>query len=44
MNLTMLTVESPTEGEKATLAPGRVADDQLTRAVIEELERGNGQA
>ena len=44
MNLTMLTIESPAEGEKATLAPGGVADDPLTRAVIEELQRGNGQA
>ncbi len=39
MNLTVLTIESPTEGEKATLAPGGVADDPPTGAVIAELQR-----
>lgn len=43
MNLTMLTIESPPEGERATLAPGGVADDPLTGAVIAELERGAAQ-
>jgi hypothetical protein len=43
MSLTMLTIESPAEGERATLAPGGVADDPLTGAVIEELQRGDGQ-
>jgi hypothetical protein len=32
--LTMLTVESPAEGEKATLAPGGVSDDPLSQQVI----------
>jgi hypothetical protein len=44
MNLTMLTIGSPAEGEKATLAPGGVADDPLTGAVIAELQRGAAQA
>ena len=40
MNLTMLTIESPAENEKATLAPGGVSDDPLTGAVISELQSG----
>jgi len=36
--LTMLTIESPAEGEKATLAPAGVSDDPLSLGVIRELE------
>ncbi len=32
--LTMLTIESPAESEKATLAPGGVADDPLSQEVM----------
>jgi hypothetical protein len=39
-NLTMLTIESPAEGEKATLAPGGVADDPFTQEVIRALKEG----
>jgi hypothetical protein len=38
--LTMLTIESPAEGEKATLAPGGVSDDPLTGEVISVLQGG----
>ena len=31
MGLTMLTIESPAEGEKATLAPGGIKDDPWSR-------------
>jgi hypothetical protein len=40
MNLTMLTIESPTEDEKATLAPGGVADDPFSAGVIAALGAG----
>lgn len=40
MGLTMLTIESPREGEKATLAPGGVSDDPMTREVIRALQAG----
>ncbi|MEK6278091.1 MAG: hypothetical protein AABM29_08770 [Actinomycetota bacterium] len=39
-NLTMLTIESPAEGEKATLAPGGVADDPWSQEVIAALQSG----
>ena len=35
--LTMLTIESPGEGQKATLAPGGVTDTPLTDVVIDAL-------
>ena len=38
MGLTMLTIESPTESEKATLAPGGVKDDPWTQEVIRVLQ------
>ncbi len=38
MGVTMLTIESPAEGEKATLAPGGVTDTPLTDVVIEALD------
>ena len=38
MGLTMLTIESPSEGEKATLAPAGVKDDPWTLSVIREIE------
>ena len=38
MGLTMLTIESPAEGETVTLAPGGVKDDPWTQAVIRELQ------
>ena len=38
LGLTMLTIESPTEGERATLAPGGVKDDPWTQEVIRVLE------
>jgi hypothetical protein len=41
--LTMLTIESPGEGEKATLAPGGIADDPLSGEVIQALQ-GDGTA
>jgi hypothetical protein len=37
MGLTMLTISSPAEGEKATLAPGGVKDDPWTQEVIRVL-------
>jgi hypothetical protein len=37
MGLTMLTIESPATGEKATLAPGGVKDDPFTQEVIRVL-------
>jgi hypothetical protein len=37
LGLTMLTIESPSEGEKATLAPGGVKDDPFTQDVIRAL-------
>jgi hypothetical protein len=40
MNLTVLTIESPAEGEKATLAPGGVADDPFSAGVISALGAG----
>ncbi len=40
MNLTMLTIESPAEDEKATLAPGGVADDPFSASVIAALGDG----
>jgi len=36
----MLTIESPAEGEKATLAPGGVADDPFSADVIAALGGG----
>jgi hypothetical protein len=41
MGLTMLTIESPGEGEKATLAPAGVKDDPWSLGVIHELENGS---
>jgi hypothetical protein len=38
MGLTMLTIESAAEGEKATLAPGGVKDTPLTDDVINALK------
>ena len=38
MGLTMLTIESPAEGEKATLAPGGVKDDPFSEEVIRALQ------
>ena len=40
MNLTMLTIESPGEGEKATLAPSGVSDDPFSQDVIAALGDG----
>jgi hypothetical protein len=40
MGCTMLTLESPSEGEKATLAPAGVKDDPWTLSVIREIESG----
>lgn len=40
MGLTMLTIESPAEGEKVTLAPGGVKDDPWTQEVIRVLKDG----
>lgn len=40
LGLTMLTIESPTEGEKATLAPGGVKDDPWSQEVIRVLDQG----
>jgi hypothetical protein len=40
MGCTMLTIESPSEGEKATLAPAGVKDDPWTLGVIREIESG----
>ena len=40
MGLTMLTIESPAEGEKATLAPAGVKDDPWSLGVIQELQGG----
>lgn len=40
MGLTMLTIESPAEGEKATLAPGGVKDDPWSQEVVRVLEQG----
>jgi hypothetical protein len=37
MGLTMLTIESPAEGEKVTLAPGGIKDDPWTQEVIRVL-------
>jgi hypothetical protein len=38
--LTMLTISSPADGEKATLAPGGVKDDPWTQEVIRVLSEG----
>ena len=38
MGLTMLTIEAPAEGEKATLAPGGIKDDPWTQEVIRVLQ------
>jgi len=37
MGLTMLTIESPAEGEKVTVAPGGIKDDPWTQEVIRVL-------
>lgn len=37
-NMTALTIESPAEGEKATLVGGGVKDDPLSQGLIELLE------
>jgi hypothetical protein len=44
MGLTMLTIESPAEGEKATLSPGGVKDDPWSQEVIRVLTEGVTQA
>lgn len=38
MGVTMLTIESPAEGEKVTLAPGGVKDDAVGLELISELQ------
>ena len=38
MGLTMLTIESPAEGEKVTVAPGGIKDDPWTQEVIRVLK------
>ena len=40
LGLTMLTIESPAEGETATLAPGGVKDDPFSQEVIRVLTEG----
>ncbi len=40
IGLTMLTLESPTDGQKATLAPGGVKDDPWSQEVIRVLTEG----
>jgi hypothetical protein len=40
MGLTMLTIDSPGEGEKVTLAPGGVKDDPWTQEVARVLREG----
>jgi hypothetical protein len=40
LGLTMLTIESPAEGEKVTLAPGGVKDDPWTLEVARVLSEG----
>lgn len=40
LGLTMLTIESPAEGEKVTLAPGGVKDDPWTQGVTAALQQG----
>jgi hypothetical protein len=44
LGLTMLTIESPAEGEKATLAPAGIKDDPWSLGVIRELQGGDGQS
>jgi hypothetical protein len=44
LGLTMLTIESPGQGEKVTLAPGGVKDDPFTQSVIGALTNGVTQA
>jgi hypothetical protein len=44
MGLTMLTIESPAEGEKVTVAPGGVKDDPWTQEVIRVLQENVTQA
>jgi hypothetical protein len=44
LGLTMLTIESPAEGEKATLAPGGVKDDPFTQEVIRALQEKETEA
>ena len=44
MGCTMLTIESPSEGEKATLAPAGIKDDPWTLSVIREIESGAARA
>ncbi len=44
LGLTMLTIESPNEGETATLAPGGIEDDPWSQEVIRVLEQGITQA
>jgi hypothetical protein len=40
MNMTMLTIESPEEGEEATLAPSGASDDPFSADVIAALGHG----
>ena len=44
LGLTMLTIESTVEGDKATLAPGGVKDDPWSQEVIRVLSEGVTQA
>lgn len=44
MGLTMLTIEAPAEGAKATLAPGGVKDDPWSQEVIRVLTEGGPEA
>jgi hypothetical protein len=44
MGLTMLTLEAPAEGAKATLAPGGVKDDPWSQEVIRVLTEGATEA
>jgi hypothetical protein len=44
LGLTMLTIESPAEGEKVTLAPGGAKDDPFSQSVIGALTDGVSEA
>jgi hypothetical protein len=43
MGLTMLTIESPADGQKATLAPGGVKDDPWSQEVIRVLTESSAE-
>jgi hypothetical protein len=44
LGLTMLTIESPAEDEKVTLAPGGIKDDPFSQSVIGALTDGTMEA